>query len=214
MIRRAPPPPRRTDARRLAGGALVACGVLLIGFSAAQYARGELRAAALREEWEASRAHAAVRAIRAGAFTSLASYGFEPGAPVARLQIPRLDVDEIVVEGVGVEELNVGPGHLPGTALPGEPGNSVISAHRDRHFHALAGVEVGDTVVTDVGAQRTRWVIVSRRVVKAGVPALFQTEGPTLTLTTCWPIRYFGPAPDRLIMTARPLPRDGRRERA
>lgn len=214
MIRRAPAPRQRADARRLAGGALVACGVLLIGFSATRYAQGELRAAALREEWEASQAHAAVRAVRAGAFTSLASYGFETGAPVARLQIPRLDVDEIVVEGVGVEELNVGPGHLPGTALPGEPGNSVISAHRDRHFHALAGVEVGDTVVTDVGARRTRWVIVSRRVVKAGVPALFQTEGPTLTLTTCWPIRYFGPAPDRLIMTAHPLPRDERRERA
>jgi sortase (surface protein transpeptidase) len=36
-------------------------------------------------------------------------------------------------------------------------------------------------------------------------PALFQTTQPTLTLTTCWPVRYFGSAPDRLILTARPI---------
>ena len=191
--------------RRLVGGGLVAFGLLLVTFAGTRYAHGAVRAEQAREAWELSRAQAAVRAVRAGAFATVAGYGFEPGAPLARLRAPSIGLDEIVVEGVGDQELNVGPGHLPGTALPGQPGNAVISAHRDRHFRALGGLAVGDTVITEVGAGRTRWLVVSRRVVKAGVPVLFDTEEPTLTLTTCWPIQFFGPAPDRLLITARPL---------
>jgi sortase A len=81
----------------------------------------------------------------------------------------------------------------------------VISAHRDRHFRHLDEVEVGDTVVTEAGLSRDTWVIVSRRVIGREMPALFQTTQPTLTLTTCWPVRYFGSAPDRLIVTARAI---------
>jgi hypothetical protein len=47
--------------------------------------------------------------------------------------------------------------------------------------------------------------VVTRRVVSEHAPALFATQTPTLTLTTCWPIRYVGPAPDRLLVIARPV---------
>lgn len=197
-------PPSR--ARRLAGGGLVVVGLLMVSFATTRYADGAVRAERAREQWELDRARAAVRAIRAGAFTTVAGYGFERGAPLARLRIPALGLDEIVVEGVGDTELNVGPGHVPGTAVPGEPGNAVISAHRDRHFLPLERLEVGDSIVTDVGAASTTWIVTGRRVVQAGEPALFQTATPTLTLTTCWPIRFFGPAPERLLITAEPVP--------
>lgn len=192
--------------RRRVGAGLIAAGVLLVTFATARYAEGAVRAERARERWEAAQARQAVEAVRRGAFTSIAANGFAPGAPVARLLIPRLALDEIVVEGVGDEELNVGPGHLPGSALPGERGNSVISAHRDRHFLVLGKLAVGDTVVTELGARRSRWVVSAKRVVPAGAPALFSAEEPTLTLTTCWPIGFFGAAPDRLIVTALPLP--------
>jgi sortase A len=111
------------------------------------------------------------------------------------------------VEGVGDEALRAGPGHMSGSALPGAPGNSVISAHRDRHFRALGQVAVGDTVVTDGHAGRTVWTVTRIRVVDAEAPALRTSESPRLTLTTCWPIRYFGSAPDRLLLEAEPVGR-------
>jgi sortase A len=199
--------------RRRVGGALVAGGLLLVTFASTRYAEGAVRADRVREQWEVQRAHAAVARIRQGSVEQYGTSGVEPGAPVARLRIPRLGLDEIVVEGVGVAELNVGPGHLPGSVLPGETGNAIISAHRDRHFLELGRLAIGDTVTTEVGPHETRWVVVSRRVVGAGAPALFETGEPTLTLTTCWPIRFFGPAPDRLIVTARPtsVPQAARR---
>lgn len=201
-----------TTVRRRAGGALVAAGLLLVTFAGTRYVGGELEARERRERFEAAEARAIVAGIRDGStFSVLAAERSVIGAPVARLRIPRLGLDEIVVEGVGDEELNVGPGHLPGSPLPGERGNSVISAHRDRHFHTLGRLVPGDTIVTDIGPKRTTWVVVARRVVEADAPALFNTKQPTLTLTTCWPIRYFGPAPERLIVTARPI---GSRERA
>jgi sortase A len=127
------------------------------------------------------------------------------GAPVARLRIPRIELDEIVVEGVGDRELNAGPGHLPGSVLPGDHGNAIISAHRDRHFHGLDRLAVGDTVYTETVQGARAWIIADRRVLDREAPALFAASTPVLTLTTCWPVRYFGPAPDRLLLVATPI---------
>lgn len=201
----APVAPRRR-ARRRAGGALLAAGLLLVTFAGTRYVEGAVKADAARERWEAAQVRQAVEAARRGVHGAGGAGAVVPGSPVARLQIPRLGLDEIVIEGVGDLELNVGPGHLPGSALPGDEGNSVISAHRDRHFLKLEGLAVGDTLVTEVGSGSTRWIVVARRIVQAGEPALFAAKTPTLTLTTCWPIRYFGPAPDRLVITAQPIP--------
>jgi sortase A len=88
-------------------------------------------------------------------------------------------------------------------------GNSVISAHRDRHFSRLAELQLGDTILTETGQSTGKWVIVGRRVVGKDTPALFQTRGPVLTLTTCWPVQYFGSAPDRLILSAKPIDGSG-----
>lgn len=156
--------------------------------------------------WDESEARAVVALARRSVTIDVASAApIAPGAPVARLLIPRLALDEIVLEGVDDRALNAGPGHLPGSAFPGERGNSVISAHRDRHFARLGDVQVGDMIVTESGARAERWVVVSRRVIDADAPALFRTTDATLTLTTCWPIRYMGTAPERLLVTAKPV---------
>jgi sortase A len=119
------------------------------------------------------------------------------GTPVARLLIPSIDLDEIVVEGVGPVELNGGPGHFPGSVLPGEAGNSILSAHRDRHFRRVGELVIGTRIRTETRAGSTDWVITERRIVSRDTPSLFEESERTLTLTTCWPLRYFGPAPDR-----------------
>lgn len=194
-------PPLRSFATALCVG-----GALLLGYVGVRYANGALRADAVRRQWNEQQARAAVARAREGSSVATSFVGsVAEGAPVARLRIPRIRLDEIVVEGVKDDDLNAGPGHLPGSALPGASGNSIISAHRDRHFRRLDELQLGDTISTETGQSSHTWVIVARRVVGRDTPALFKANEPLLTLTTCWPVRYFGDAPDRLILSARPV---------
>lgn len=188
--------------RGLVGYAFLCTGGACVAFAGSQYAMGQLRQEEARRAWDAHRAQAVVALARRTTNVKTAD-AIAPGVPVARISIPRLSLDEIVVEGVDENSLNAGPGHVPGSAFPGERGNSVISAHRDRHFARLGDLRVGDTVVTESGARSDKWVVVSKRVIGAHDPALFRTSDATLTLTTCWPIRYFGTAPQRLLVTAK-----------
>ena len=194
---------RLLASRRVVSSTLIAGGVLLLVASAASIARGAIARDAARARWaeiEAQRSVAGARLAITGAQWSAAR-----GTPIARMVIPRLGLDEVVVEGVSDGELRAGPGHMIGSALPGDSGTSVISAHRDRHFHALARAAVGDTIITDSDRGAITWIVSRVRVVKAHEPALFRTAKPTLLLTTCWPIRYLGPAPDRLIVEAKQI---------
>jgi len=192
---------------RALGYALFCLGGSTLAFVGGQYVTGEWHQGEARRAWAESEARDVVALARRQAALDgkLAVAPILSGAPVARIEIPHIGLDEIVMEGVEGTSLNVGPGHLPGSAFPGERGNSVISAHRDRHFSRLDQLAVGDTVITESGARHSEWVVISKRVVDADAPALFRTTEATLTLTTCWPMRYIGTAPQRLIVTAKPL---------
>ena len=193
--------------RKLIGFTFFVSGGLLLSFVAGRYAVGIARADSARGAWDAAQAQRAVARAREVALSRAPQPAPADGTPIGRLVIPRLDLDEIVLEGIETEDLNAGPGHLPGSVLPGERGNSIVSAHRDRHFNHFDALKVGDTVVTESRIGKTTWVIVSQRVVDKDARALFRTSDTTLTLTTCWPIRYVGSAPSRLIVTAKPVKR-------
>ena len=186
--------------RRVVGGLLAAGGALLLLFALATGARAALARDEARSAWAAQEARLAAAEARAPRSTD--SRPSARGAPIGRLVIPALDLDEVVVEGVEESQLVAGPGHLPGSAHPGDAGNAIISAHRDRHFRDLDKLAVGDTIVTQTRHERVVWRVVGRRVVTAAAPVLRSTPHAQLTLTTCWPVRYLGPAPDRLIITA------------
>ena len=193
-----------SNTRRRAGIALAAAGLLLVGSAGAAYARGAIAREQARTAWEIARAEAA----RAGIDRLIDTRPATPprkGDPVARLLIPAIRLDEIVVEGIDDVQLNVGPGHLPQSVVPGARGNAVISAHRDRHFSRLDEVAVGDTITTETIDGSMQWVVVERRVVSRHARPLRDAGRAELTLTTCWPVRHFGPAPDRLIVSALPL---------
>ncbi|MDQ3997202.1 MAG: class D sortase [Gemmatimonadota bacterium] len=192
--------------RRRLGQSLIVFGALLLSFAGARYAHGALRQGAARRAWEAAQAQSAFAVVHASLDAGRLGGPWAIGSPIARMTIPALGLDEIVIEGVSDEELNAGPGHLPGSVLPGERGNAVISAHRDRHFSTLGALQVGDEITTETaGARRMKWIVIARRVVRSSDAALFSTPDATLTLTTCWPIRYVGTAPERLIVTAKPV---------
>jgi len=190
--------------KRLLGIALVVAGAGLVAWAGNAYARGWLAQDRARSEWEQRVARAEVERGRALAAGSARTAAVE-GAPVARLVIAKIALDDIVLEGVTAAALNGGPGHLPGSALPGDEGNAVISAHRDRHFRRLGELGIGDTITTRTLTDSVSWRIVSRRVVNREAPAIRAEKGQVLTLTTCWPIGYLGGAPDRLILRAVPL---------
>ena len=197
--------------RKALGLTLFTAGGILLSFAGSRYVAGAIRADEARRAWSESSARAVQAAARVVAIQNGRGGSLVDGAPVAHLVIPRIDLDEIVLEGVEGEDLNAAPGHFPGSVLPGETGNAIISAHRDRHFNHLDALEVGDTITTEAGSARTDWIVVSTRVVDKRSPALFHTRDATLTLTTCWPIRYVGPAPQRLVITAKPIHRNANR---
>ena len=132
--------------------------------------------------------------------TTTAKHG---GSAVARLAIPRLGLASIVVEGVKERDLRVAPGHIPGTPLPGEAGNVAIAGHRDTFFRPLRFIRKNDTinVMTDRGEDQYR--VVSTNIVAPGdIQVLYPTGRDTLTLVTCYPFDYVGPAPNRFIVRA------------
>jgi len=129
------------------------------------------------------------------------------GSPVGRFEIDRLGVSSVIVEGVADGLLSAAVGHIPGTALPGEAGNSGLAAHRDGYFRDLGRLRAGDRIEVLMPGGRFSYRVQSARVVgPADVGVLAPTAQPTLTLVTCYPFHFIGPAPRRYVVTARIVP--------
>ena len=100
----------------------------------------------------------------------------------------------MVFEGADQDVLERGAGHLPGSALPGNRGNTVLAAHRDTFFRSLRGIRVGDRVKIHQPQGDNVYIVKSARVVEPNqVDVLYPTAEPALTLITCYPFRYIGP---------------------
>lgn len=125
------------------------------------------------------------------------------GGPIGYLSIPKIGLDDAIVEGVGEAQLQQGPGHYPGTPLPGESGNASIAGHRTTYaapFYNLNELQPGDPIyVQTTQGTFTYDVTDSFAVLPTNVSVLDPTPQPTLTLTTCNP-RYS--ASQRLIVKA------------
>ena len=125
------------------------------------------------------------------------------GAVLGRLEIARLGVSAIVVEGINARTLRRAVGHIPGTALPGESGNVAISGHRDTFFRALKDIRQDDELLLTTLEGSYRYRVESIKVVEPGDMAVLDDSGESvLTLVTCYPFYYVGPAPKRFIVRA------------
>lgn len=125
------------------------------------------------------------------------------GDAIAKLTIPRLDTGLYVVEGDGAKELRRGPGHLSGTAMPGDLGNCVIAGHRDTHFRILKDIRRGDEIVLQTqNGQYTYRVRATQIVSPRDTRSLRPTNDAELHLVTCYPFYYLGSAPKRFIVDA------------
>lgn len=126
------------------------------------------------------------------------------GDALGRIRIPAAGVDWTVVEGVSTADLRRGAGHMPRTALPGQPGNAVISGHRTTYgapFHNLDRAAPGDLItVTTVTGTHVYQVVEARVVRPSEIWVTGQWQGSWLTLTTCHP-RFS--SRERLVVFAR-----------
>jgi sortase A len=128
---------------------------------------------------------------------------FGEGDMVGRLEIPRLDVSVMVLEGVASRTLRLGAGHIPGTSFPGFGGNAGIAAHRDSFFRALEKIEPHEHIRFEMLGKTVDYRVVSTDIVKPDDISVLKPDGKeTLTLVTCYPFYYIGPAPKRFIVKA------------
>jgi sortase A len=114
-----------------------------------------------------------------------------PGQPVGLIQIPKIGVDKVIVEGTNTNDLRQGPGHYLGTPLPGQAGNAAIAGHRTTYgapFYNLNELDPGDPVtVTTTQGVFTYKVVRSMVILPSDTAILAASTTPELTLTTCTP---------------------------
>lgn len=125
------------------------------------------------------------------------------GEPIGWIDIPSAGVSVPVLSGDDDQSLRLGAGHIPGTALPGETGNVGLAGHRDTCFRGLREVHKGDQIVLTTPAGSYVYVVDVTKVVAPGdVGVLKASTGRLLTLVTCYPFYFIGPAPRRFIVRA------------
>ncbi len=178
---------------------VVAAGLVLVGAGAVSYglylpAKAALAQVLLERAWACS-GDAATR-----------PWPWARTWPVGRLRVPRLDVDLIVLEGAEGAALAFAPGHVEGTAAPGEGSNVAIAGHRDTVFRFLGRLRLGDEVWLDAPDGRRRRYIVDRTAVvhESETAVLAPSMDAVLTLVTCYPLDGTRPGgPLRYVVRAR-----------
>jgi len=126
------------------------------------------------------------------------------GDVIGEIQVPRLRLNAIVVQGDSPASLRRAVGHLSNSALPGEWGNVALAGHRDTFFRPLRDIRLGDEIRFKTRERsfeyRVEWIEV---VAPTDIRVLDSSSGHDLTLLTCFPIHFVGPAPKRLVVRAR-----------
>jgi sortase A len=126
------------------------------------------------------------------------------GDVIGEIQVPRLGLDAIVVQGDSPASLRRAVGHISKSALPGELGNVVLAGHRDTFFRSLHDIRPGDTIEFSTSEHSFEYRVDSIQVVAPNdIQVLEPSTGRHLTFVTCFPFHFVGPAPKRFVVRAR-----------
>jgi sortase A len=125
---------------------------------------------------------------------------------LGRLEIPRLHLTTMVRQGVDAGALRLAVGHVPETAMPGQPGNVALAGHRDTLFRKLRDLQIQDEITFSTVGGTFRYKVTSMVIVEPDNTRVLDASGEnTLTLITCYPFRYVGSAPRRFVVRARQI---------
>ncbi|MBZ5701086.1 MAG: class D sortase [Acidobacteriia bacterium] len=126
------------------------------------------------------------------------------GEVVGQMEIPSVGVRAIILQGDSSAVLRRGVGHLPETPMPGEWGNVALAGHRDTFFRSLRQIRTGDVITLETSSGSYRYRVEATYVVPpTDMEVLRPSNRRELTLITCFPFDYVGPAPERFIVRAR-----------
>jgi sortase A len=202
---------KREPLRRIlkgAQGALFACAVLFLGYCG--FAWADSQVFQWRENRYFDRQLVERRAVGEGTPqpVSLTPRKSAPAAApdglIGRIEIPRLLFSAVVLEGIDKTTLRRVVGHIPGTALPGQPGNVGLAGHRDTFFRPLKDLRARDEIQFSTVRGDFKYVVESLLVVEPeNVSVLAPSGDNVLTLVTCYPFFYVGAAPRRFVVRAR-----------
>ena len=134
-----------------------------------------------------------------------ASFGIDglAGSPLGRIEIRSIGLGAMIMEGVDGKTLRHAVGHIPGTPPPGYPGNVGLVAHRDTFFRGLRNVQKDDEITLTTLHGSYRYRVDSTQIVgPTDIKVLAATADDFLTLVTCYPFYFVGPAPQRFIVRA------------
>jgi LPXTG-site transpeptidase (sortase) family protein len=175
---------------RYFGPLLLSSGIAILGYAGFQYGAMLFEQRKLESQWlEQQR-------IRRTAG--------ERSPTLARLSIPSIQLSAVIVEGTDRSSLMIGPGHLAGTAEPGERGNAVVSGHRDTFFRNITNLAPGDSVIIQRDGQVFTYAVEGFSVVQPNDRSVTEpTSDNRLTLITCDPAYYLGSAPQRLVVVSK-----------
>jgi sortase A len=187
----------RWKPRIFAQGFLLVAGLLAVGYVACIYAARFIHQAQQSRNFERALALSPELAKTAPAIQPLV------GSLIGKILIPRLGIAAVVDEGVDSKTLALSVGHIPSTALPGQPGNVGIAGHRDTFFRPLRNIQRNDIITLTTLGGKYRYRVVSTKVVGPyDLAVLDSDENEILTLVTCYPFYFVGSAPDRFVVRA------------
>ncbi len=143
--------------------------------------------------------------------TSTSVAGFDApgvlGSVLGRIEIKKIGLAVLVLEGNDNRSLRRAVGHIPHTALPGQPGNVGIAGHRDTYFRGLRNIAKNDQITLTTVRGSYNYVVDFSEVVEPNdMDVLDPSSDAILTLVTCYPFWHVGPAPKRLIVRAHLTP--------
>ncbi len=172
-------------------------GAVLLGYVAWAYGSMYFEQRRLAREWQ--RQQEEQQQAQQAATPTVAPADAVPDLTL--LSAPKINLASVVVEGTDNRSLRLGPGHMTDTPQPGEDGNAVISGHRDTFFRHLNELQAGDEVLVQRGGKTFHYKVTGKRVVEpTDVAVIAPTKDPEMTLITCYPTYYIGPAPKRLVV--------------
>jgi len=126
---------------------------------------------------------------------------------LGRIEIARIGLTAMIMEGTDGRTLRRAVGHIRGTPLPGQQGNVAIAGHRDTFFRPLRNVQHDDEITLTTLNGSYRYLVDSTQVVAPEDTQVLDDSGDTtLTLVTCYPFYFVGPAPKRFVVRAHRIP--------
>jgi sortase A len=181
----------KTQLLRVAGYFFFTLGILGLGYAGFVYA-----------DSHAYQALEMKKIKQAGRF--LGPRVLAEGDVIGEIQVPRLGLSAIVVQGDSPASLRRAVGHLPKSALPGQWGNVALAGHRDTFFRPLRDIRAGDEIRFKTPERSFEYVVESIEIVAPrDIRVLEPWSGHELTFITCFPFHYVGPAPKRFVVRAR-----------